>query len=407
MQELVEANSKINMKQKIIAISAGGTGGHIFPALALAKNLINEGYFVYFFTDKKFFNYVNKNDILLNCEMFKVKILSLKNASRIKQIIMIIIDLWKSRTIITKDISLCIGFGGIVSFPPMLLSILFFKKTIIHEQNAVMGLANRILLPFVDKCLLSFENTKKISSFFKKKCIYTGCPIRDNVKKLVYNYDNPSVNYRAFYKIDDLINLTITGGSQACKIFDEIIPDAIELLPNSILNKMFIHHQCKEKNCDYLENKYTRVGVSHEVKPFFDNLPELLRGSHLVISRAGSSTINEISALGIPSILIPLPTSANNHQYENAKVLRDNNGAILLEQNTITKETISMLLVDLFENDRLLSDLSFGCRKIAKINADVEIVNIINKMILKKETKQIKISNKTRIKYINDNVGLG
>ena len=398
-----------NIKNKVVAICAGGTGGHIFPALSVAKLLINDGYYVVFFTDKKFFNYVNDQDVLLHCGMFEVIELSAKNASRFKQIFMILRDFWKCSIIKSRGVKLCIGFGGLVTFAPMLFSILTLKKTIIHEQNSVMGLANRLLLPFVDKCLLTFDKMLGIPTIFKRKCIVVGNPIREEIKKLVYNYDNPSVNYRAFYKIEDVINLTITGGSQACKAFDEIIPNAIAMLPNNITTKLHINHQCKYSNIEFLENFYTEKGISHNVRPFFHNMGEIFRSSHLVISRAGSTSIAEITALGVPSILIPLPTSANNHQYFNALYLRDNNATMLIEQQILTPESLSQLLLNMFNHDASLFELSQCARKLAKLNADIEIFNIINTLLgnnifVSKKDEQLSTNN---IRYINDNVGLG
>ena len=403
-------DDKRYMKNRIVAVSAGGTGGHIFPALSVARLLIQEGYFVYFFTDKKISNSIKQDDAILHCGMFEIIELCAKNAPRYKQVIMILKDLWRCRKIITEKVSLCIGFGGLVSFSPVLVGVLSFKKTIIHEQNAVIGLANKLLLPFVNLCLLTFEKTKGIKKKYSKKCFFVGSPIREEIKKLVYNYDNPSVNYRAFYKIDDVINLTILGGSQACQAFDEMLPTAISMLPNAISNKLIVHHQCKERDVDDLEKYYTQHGISHEVKPFFYDVGKLLRASHIVISRAGSTTISEICALGVPSILIPLPTSANNHQYENAKFLRDKNGTILLEQSSITAENLSMLLTNLFTHDFHLFELSQSARKLAVINADIQIVAIINNTLgnegdVEKFLKEK--NNISNVAYINNNVGLG
>ena len=398
-----------NLKNRIIAISAGGTGGHIFPALSIAKQLINNGYYVLFFTDHKFFKFIKDDDMLFTCGMFEIVELSAHNAPRYKQIFMIIKDLITCRKILTRKVKLCLGFGGLVSFAPVLFSVLTLKKTIIHEQNAVIGLANKLLIPFVDKCLLSFQETRGIYKIFQKKCIFTGNPIRDEIKKLVYNYDNPSVNYKAFYKIEDNINLTITGGSQACKVFDELIPQAICMLPNEITNKLHITHQCKAINIDMLENIYTQNHISHDVSSFFHNIGEIFRASHLVISRAGSTSISELSALGVPSILIPLPNVSNDHQFYNAKYLRDNNATILLEQKSLTAETLSQLLLNLFNHDTLLFELSQCCRKLANINADINILRIINTELGNGNIDMngdggMSLQN---IKYINDNVGLG
>ena len=409
---LLRDDNKSAFKYKrIVAISAGGTGGHIFPALSIAKALIQEGFFVIFFSDRRLLNYLKKNDVLLCCEQFKVIQLCIHNAPRWKQMFMIVKDLWKCKSLLTSRVSLCLGFGGLASFPPMLFGILTFKKIIIHEQNAVMGLANRLLLPFVKKCCLTYENTARIPLRFKKKCVVTGSPLRSEIKELVYSYDNPSVNYRAFYKIDDIINLTIVGGAQACSVFDEILPQAIASLPNDIANKLYVHHQCKIENCERLKSFYTQHNIDNDVRPFFYHVGALFRESHLVISRAGASTISELTALGVPSILIPLPISANNHQYENAKILRDSNGTILLEQKTLTKDTLCQILMNLFYHDRLLAEMSYSAYKVSKINADVFMLGLINKILgISNDilySQQVQRPSVKNIRYINDNVGLG
>ena len=408
MRILKNEKNDYNKVSRVVAIAAGGTGGHIFPAIAIARLLMQDGFYVIFYTDKKFFNCFRQEDILFKSGMIKIVQLRSKNAARWKQIIMIIRDFFSCIDILRKKVSICIGFGGFVSFTPMLFGILTFKKTVIHEQNAVIGLANRLLLPFVSRCFLSFKETSGISDKFVKKCVFTGNPIRDEIKKLVYNYDNPSVNYKAFYKIDDIINLTVVGGSQACKVFDEIIPQAILSLPPAILKKLHVFHQCKAVNVDMLGNFYKQYGISCDVCSFFYDIGDVFRASHLVISRAGSTTIAELSALGVPSILIPLPTSANNHQFCNAKFLRNNNATIMLEQQDLAKDVLSQLLFNLFAHDQLLFELSQSCRKLAKIDSDVVIFNEIKKMLGFEDRydEKSKINTKN-VRYINDNVGLG
>lgn len=394
-------------KNRYIAIGAGGTGGHVFPAIAVAKKLIEHNYRVLFFTNKGSFEYIKQYASLINNDAFTVIFLTSKNASRWKQVFMIIRDLWKCRFILTERVSLCIGFGGLVSFPVILFGILTFKITIIHEANAVMGLANRLLLPFVRVCLTSFEETKKISKRYRKtKIINVGMPIRDEIKKYVYDQDNPSVNYRMFYKIEDIINITIFGGSQASDVFDKIIPHAMTLLPNYISNKLHIVHQCRKENCSFVSGEYANANITAKVEPFFKNVGDLMRQSHLVIARAGSSCIAEIASLGVPSILIPLPSAKDNHQYENAKFLSNNNGAMLVEQTTLTPERLSEMLKHLLQHDALLYEMSVVVRKYASIYADLKILAIINRCLGYEEDIEIS-SNLANVRYINDNVGLG
>ena len=393
-------------KNQTIAISAGGTGGHIFPALAVAKSLLKEGYKVIFFTSKNFYKYVRVDDIKI--DGLVIVQLSCHNASRWKQFFMILRDLWTCRIISTRKVCLCIGFGGLVSFPPLLYGILTRKKCIIHEQNAVLGLANRLLLPFVRLCLLTFEETKKIPTAFKHKIVVVGNPVRQEIKDLVFNFDNPSVNYKAFFSLDDNINLSIIGGSQASKAFDEIVPLSISQLPDDIKQKLFVSHQCKEANVMIVKNIYNSANVKNDVRPFFFNIGELMRSSHLIIARSGATSIAEIASLGIPSILIPLPTATDDHQFENAKILRDIGGTIVLEQGILKPNILSKTLEDLFRKESSLFEMCKNTRKISQkyFYADTKICMIINKLLRGDDNFNIQIDTQDP-SYIADNRGLG
>ena len=393
-------------KNRYVAIGSGGTGGHLFPAISIAKKLIENQYKVLFFTDDRGLKYIKQYPELLESQVFNIIILSSGNYSKIKKCFNLIRDLFKCIAIIRYRIPLCIGFGGIVSFPVIVFGILTFRKTIIHESNAVLGFANRLLLPFVNVCLTSFEETKKITKIFNKKVICVGTPIRDEIKKNIYQYDNPSVNYRFFYKINDTINLTIFAGSQATEVFDFVIPHTLGLLSNNLINKLNVIHQCRKDNIDIVMGSYLSNGITAKVKPFFENVGEIMRQSHLVIARAGASTLSELMSLCVPSILIPLPTAKDNHQLENARFLSNRNCAILLQQNTLTPERLAELLTNLFERDFLLSEMSMCCRKYSNIYADVKIISIIESILGYESKIEIK-SNLLNVKYINDNIGLG
>ena len=406
--KLENSNStKRRQKRRIIAIAAGGTGGHLFPALVVAKRMLEEGYKVIFFSDKRAMRFLNDDNPIFTFDAFKVVMLESQNAPRWQQFFMILKDMWKCRIIFTERASLCIGFGGLISFPAMLFSILTFRKTIIYDPNSVFGLANRLLAPFVNLILLGFHDTARLNKFYKRKCIFIGGIVRDEIKSLVYNMDNPSVNYRAFFKIEDTINITILGGSQAASVFDKVIPEALAALPNDITNKLFVRHQCKAGNEDIVENRYMAAGIAHEVRPFYHNVAEIMRGSHLLIARSGANTVFEIMALGVPSILIPLPTAADDHQFLNAKALRDVNGAILIEQNGITKEKLATTISHLLKHDFLLAEMSKIAHEQSDLYADMKFRTIINHILGYDDNfdmGEIKLSN---ARYINNNTGIG
>ena len=184
--KLENSNStKCKQKRRIIAIAAGGTGGHLFPALVVAKRMLEEGYKVIFFSDKRAMRFLKDDNPIFTFDTFKVVMLESQNAPRWQQFFMIIKDMWKCRIIFTERASLCIGFGGLISFPAILFSILTFKKTIIYDPNSVFGLANRLLAPFVNLILLGFQNPARVNKFYKRKCIFIGGIVRDEIKSLV------------------------------------------------------------------------------------------------------------------------------------------------------------------------------------------------------------------------------
>ncbi len=178
------------------------------------------------------------------------------------------------------------------------------------------------------------------------------------------------------------------------------------MLSNNIANKLNIIHQCRIENIDKILTKYISNGITSTVKPFFENIGDIMRRSHLIIARAGASTISEITAIGAPSILIPLPTAADNHQYENAKILSNKNATILLEQKELTPERLADALNNLFTHDILLSEMSAYCLKCANFYADIKIIAIINKILGYENNIEIK-SNLSNPNYINRNTGIG
>ncbi|MBI4724889.1 MAG: UDP-N-acetylglucosamine--N-acetylmuramyl-(pentapeptide) pyrophosphoryl-undecaprenol N-acetylglucosamine transferase, partial [Rhodomicrobium sp.] len=204
-----------------------------------------------------------------------------------------------------------IGFGGYPTLAPVLAAIGRGIPSAIHEQNSVMGQANRFLAPMVKVIATSFENTKYVEGKLLAKARVTGTPLRGAVLALQnMPYRPPSSQAQ--------INLLIFGGSQGAKYFSDIMPQALQLLPPQIRDRLFVMQQCREEDIDRVFEAYEAAGVAAELATFFEDLPYRMSNSHLVIARSGATTVAELCALGRPALLVPLPHAKDNGQLENA-----------------------------------------------------------------------------------------
>jgi UDP-N-acetylglucosamine--N-acetylmuramyl-(pentapeptide) pyrophosphoryl-undecaprenol N-acetylglucosamine transferase len=219
-----------------------------------------------------------------------------------------------------------IGFGGYASFAPIIVGKLFRKKIILHEQNAVLGKVNRVLQKFANHVAISFTNTK----FASAKAKYIGSFVREDFK------------FSTLPALDKKLNILIIGGSQGAKVFAEIFPEALKNLNAGLDIK--VTHQVPEAELAATQSEYTKLGIEAEIKPFFIDIKERIAAAHLVVSRAGASSIFELVAIGRPAIFIPLKSAADNHQFENARELAANGAAWLVEENANCGVEITTIL---------------------------------------------------------------
>lgn len=238
----------------------------------------------------------------------------------------------------------------------------------------------------------------------EKKTIFTGMPLRKKVTDLHYQNTIETINYEAFFKIYNNFNIFIIGGSDGASFFGETISDSISLLPKEILSRLFIYHQTRPEQINEVEKKYNTLGIRYQIKSFFEEAPEIMSRSHLVISRSGAGAISEIAALGCPTIMIPYQYAANNHQLKNALFLQKSGAGILIEQKNVTPNKISDLITKLFFNTDDLFLLSHNAKQLAEINASKKIMSAIEKL---SSIKIVANNNNTDEKKISVNrVGL-
>ncbi|OPZ78824.1 MAG: UDP-N-acetylglucosamine--N-acetylmuramyl-(pentapeptide) pyrophosphoryl-undecaprenol N-acetylglucosamine transferase [Alphaproteobacteria bacterium ADurb.Bin438] len=347
----------------MIIISAGGTGGHIAPGEALAEKLKEKGEQVFLFTDSRGLkNYKSK----FSDNAVKISALPFSK-SKIKALFALGIGVLQSiYHIIKLKPKAIIGMGGYASAPAVIAGILLKRKVFLHEQNAVLGKVNRVLASSVKLVALSYKETLKVPE--NVNTVFTGMPLRSSVLSLK-NHE---------YKTEDKLQILVTGGSQGASIFGKYVPKAVSMLDENLRKKLKVIHQIRVEDINPTVATYQKCGVEHEVSSFFEDMPLKMSSSHLVIGRGGSSTINEALTLGIPLIIVPLKSAADNHQTYNARVVSDNNAGWLINEDDFNEEILKKRLNDILTNHELL----YNARKQALKLGDVDATEVLSKIIM-------------------------
>ncbi len=392
-----------------IAIASGGTGGHIFPALVVAEDLIKNGYEVLFLTDKRFHNFSKYFNDIIQSKNFTLLVLDAEQSGRsflgkiglIFRTIKITYQCFNLLKI--YRIGLSIGFGSYTSFPVILASFLRKIPSLIHEQNAFIGFSNRLASFFAKKIMTSFADTHGFYRFTLRKAVFVGMPIRKEIAELYYENQNHNINYPSFYRTSQKINILILGGSQGSAILTKVFLETAAMLDKSIRDRLFVYHQCRSEDVSSVVGKYNDMGVKSHVQSFFPDAGRLMTMSHLCISRSGAGSICDLAASGAPTIFVPLRSAKDNHQLLNARCVYEGGGCILIEERDFNANKLSLVISSIIESPKELFDLSLGIKKFAKLDSSEKICNIINDAI-KAEKNFIK--NGTKSVKTND-VGIG
>jgi len=364
-----------------VLISGGGTGGHIYPGVAIAKKILQK------YPDAKILFVGTENGLekkLIPHEGFEIqfitveglnKRLSKKTLSSIKKVFKGFFDANKIINTFRPDI--VIGTGGYVCGPVVLAASLKGIPTIIHEQNAIPGLTNKILSYFVSKIAITFSESEKF--FPKSKVVLTGNPIRENILRKIgeSNKEKWGIN-------KDRPTVLAVGGSRGATRLNDFV---INLIPKLIEEKIQLIFITGEREYERVIRTLKENGINNLegiiIIPYAYNMDDALTACDLIISRAGATIISEITALGIPSILIPSPNVANNHQEYNALSLEQNGAAIVIKESQISDDVFSQQVINLAKNKDLLTKMSSNAKKIAKIDAADKICEIILELVKK------------------------
>lgn len=345
-----------------IVLVAGGTGGHVFPAEALAEALRTRGYTLALFTDQRGEAYKGELGQLPTHRISAGRIDG-SWMNKIKGGLALITGAAQSRRLFRElQPSVVVGFGGYASVPAMWAATGLKIPTVIHEQNALMGRANRLLASRVTAIGTSFPEVAGIKAADTKKAVMTGNPVRAAVRAL---RDTPYIAPGP----QGPIRILVTGGSQGASIFSSVVPAALERLPEEIRYRLDVVQQARPEDVSTVRTAYARSGISAEIAPFFSDLAARLAATHLFIGRSGASTIAEITCAGRPAILVPYPHAADDHQTANAKALDSANAAILMPQGGFDADALATRLKLLFGHPPNLSRLADAARALGTADA--------------------------------------
>lgn len=356
------------MKRNIIIFATGGTGGHIFPAVALAEELEKRNYKIIYAVDKKFKNFTK--DVKCKYHEILSSPMKINLIDKMISLIINILGVLQSIILIIKyNPKMVVGFGGYCSFPTCLASKLMGVDFIIHEQNSILGTANKYLANYAKKIAVSYKNTLNIPIKAKDKIIFTGNPVRKEIT------DIAKVGY-VCYKNKGDFNILIIGGSQGASLFSQVIPDALSKLNEKDKIRLNIIQQSKLAEVDNIKEKYNQSGIKSEISAFFGNISQKYSTAHLVISRSGATTIAELIKINKPSILIPIKDSILNHQYLNAKILNDESAAWMIEEKDFNSDKLKSLIENIINNPKDLLTRSESLNKF-KTNDIQKFVEVI------------------------------
>ncbi len=334
---------------KTILLSAGGTGGHFFPAIALAAELKKSECNIHLITDKRCEKYLNSN-MKLEHHIVDLHIKTSGLMNKAKSAFQLITACIKTLFLLMRiKPDVVIGFGGYPTFPSLLAAKTLHIPIILQEQNCFLGKSNRFFASGAKLIALAYPETANIDDKLKNKITITGDIVRPSIKKLP---KKKSFDSKVF-------NLFVFGGSQGAKIFSSLIPEAIEMLLEKNPNiQLSITQQASKEQQEELSERYTKLGIKHELSDFFHNMHEIYHNSQLVISRSGASTIAELASIGLPAIFIPYPHAAEDHQYFNAKAIADNEASWYMRQKDASPEALSKKLAELIANRTVLKNAS-------------------------------------------------
>jgi UDP-N-acetylglucosamine--N-acetylmuramyl-(pentapeptide) pyrophosphoryl-undecaprenol N-acetylglucosamine transferase len=357
----------------VYVLAAGGTGGHLFPAEAVARLLVETGGAVHLLTDRR-------------ADSFAATVPGV-TIDRVRAgrfgggplhaaygLAELAVGIVQARRLLRRLMPAAVaGFGGYPSVPTMLAAAQLGLPTLIHEQNAVFGRANRLLAPRVRRIATGFPQTAGLRPVDLARVIHTGNPVRPAIRTAgAGGYIPPEP--------DGPIELLVTGGSQGARFFSEIMPTALALLPEELRARLRLSQQTRPEDRAVLVDELTKVGIAAQTETFFGDMPERLKRAHLVICRAGASTVAELATAGRPAILVPYPHATDDHQSANAGQFAVAGGGWALPQSALTPVILADRLTGLLASAATLSQAATAARRFARDDAGKHLATLVQNL---------------------------
>jgi UDP-N-acetylglucosamine--N-acetylmuramyl-(pentapeptide) pyrophosphoryl-undecaprenol N-acetylglucosamine transferase len=353
-------------------LAAGGTGGHMLPAHALAEELTRRGHRVALVTDER------GARIPGLFEGVQVHILPAGRlgggpAGWLKAVRNIFTGRAMAlRLYETFRPSAVIGFGGYPALPALLAARADRIPCLVHEQNAVLGRVNRLMAGRVDAIAVAYEGVDRLSASYAGKTHLVGNPVRDEVLAL---RDQPYPELGE----DGVFRLLVTGGSQGAAILSRVVPDGLGMLPEHFRRRLQVTQQCRAEDIEQVRERYAALAIPADLATYIEDMPAKLGWSHLVIARAGASTIAELTVAGRPAILIPLPSATDDHQTANAREMAKAGGARTIAQGRFTPVELAKQMQKLGLDPEALANAAARARAVGRPRAAADLADLVER----------------------------
>lgn len=356
------------MSAPLLVIAAGGTGGHMFPAQALAEEMLARGWRVKLSTDIRGARYAGGFPAAVSREVVK-SATTARGGARAKLAVLprIFSGAFRAWRSFRRDRpAVVVGFGGYPALPAMIAAWFMRLPRMVHEQNGVLGRVNKVFATRVDMVACSVWPTVLPKG---AKAAHTGNPVRDAVlQEAGAPYMAPG---------DYPMQLLVIGGSQGASILSNTVPKALGLLPPALQSRLNISHQARDADHDAAVKAYADLNISAEVQPFFNDVPERIANAQLVISRAGASSVADLTVIGRPSILIPLAIATNDHQTANAVGLKAAHGAIVIQEKDLTPEGLAQHIGGILSVPDLAQSMAEAALELGRPDATQQLATLV------------------------------
>jgi UDP-N-acetylglucosamine--N-acetylmuramyl-(pentapeptide) pyrophosphoryl-undecaprenol N-acetylglucosamine transferase len=352
-----------------VLVAAGGTGGHLFPAEALAAALIKRGIAVHLVTDRRAERYGAAFSERTIHVVASATFGSRDPLALVRTAAMLGLGYFQARALLARlKPAAVVGFGGYPTVPPVLAAARNGVPSLIHDANAVIGRANRFLAPRVVAIATSFPDVFRAAPALAAKATLTGNPVRPAVVEAAATpYPAPA----------DPLRLLIFGGSQGARVMADIVPSAMGLLDAALQARLAIVQQARDEDLARVRAAYDKLGVTSETAPFFADLPARIAASHLIVSRSGASTVAELAAIGRPAILVPLPHALDQDQFANAGVLEAAGGAIRLTQDAFSPRRLAAEVTALAAARQRLAAMATAAKSVGRLDAAERLADLV------------------------------